>query len=416
MQQKLIVVSMDALIYEDLAYLSQKPNFKYLLGNGALVHRVRSIYPTLTYPCHATMATGCFPAKHRVLNNTQLIPGQAETPWNWFHDVYRVRDLFDAAKEKGLTTACVGWPSMGRHPHVDYLVAEIAHTKAVTEEQFRKDYELTGTSPALWDRVCKPHIYLRTEENNVQLFNTAVCCELIRTYKPDLVMMHLANPDKARHKFGVYGKEVENALDECDRIAGMLRQAVSDSGVDYNLVITSDHGQLDIYRFANVNALFLQNGFNQVDKDDSLTCWRAWCHGTGLSATVYVKDPSDEQEVYEFLQDHIGEGYSRVYTREEAAAEGFAGEFAFVLETDGQTEFKDHYLTAYYTPLEAVRGSHGHHPDKGPRSPFIGTGPAFKKGAVMEHAHLTDGAPTYAKILEVALPDADGCALTELLI
>ena len=72
MRNKLIVVSMDALIYEDLTYLAQKSAFGKLLQECAMVKQVKSIYPTLTYPCHATMATGCFPAKHGILNNTQM--------------------------------------------------------------------------------------------------------------------------------------------------------------------------------------------------------------------------------------------------------------------------------------------------------------------------------------------------------
>ena len=129
---------MDALIFEDLAYLAEKPSFGHILENGARVERVRSIYPALTYPCHATMASGCWPAKHGVVNNKAMIPGQKDSAGNWFHHIYKTSDLFDGAKAKGLTTACVGWPTMGCHPNIDYLVAEIAWTKAKTEEEYNR--------------------------------------------------------------------------------------------------------------------------------------------------------------------------------------------------------------------------------------------------------------------------------------
>ncbi len=417
MQHKLIVVSMDAMIFEDLSYLSQKPNFKWLLDNGASVRNLRSIYPTLTYPCHATMATGCYPAKHGVINNKMLIPGNAQPPWCWYHDVFCVKDIMDAAKETGLTTACFGWPSFGNHPSVDYLVSEIAHTTAQSEEEFYADYLRTGTSKELWETMCKPHIHWRTEAKKVQMFNTAVCCDVIRNFSPDLTLMHLANPDKARHDYGAHAKQVEDALDECDQVLGMLRQAIEDSQSPetYNLVITSDHGQLDINRFANPNVLFVEEGLITLDGSGNMTDWRAWCFGTGLSATVFVKDPADESVVFSLLNKHIGEGYSRIYSREEAAAEGYAGGFAFMLETDGKTEFRDNFCGEYYKPLKAVRGSHGHYPDKGPQPVFLGIGPAFIKGAVHEFGKLVDGAPTYAKILNVNLPDTDGNAWTDIL-
>lgn len=61
-------------------------------------------------------------------------------------------------------------------------------------------------------------------------------------------------------------------------------------------------------------------------------------------------------------------------------------------------------------------GSHGYHPDKGPKMAFIGRGPAFRKGAVLESARLQDQAPTYARILGVSLPDPDGRVMEELLV
>ena len=97
-QQKLILVSMDAMIREDLDYLKTKPSFGWLLEHCAQVERVRSIYPTLTYPCHATMVTGCWPAKHGVVNNTYFRPGEVDPDWLWYHDVYQIPDLLDAAK------------------------------------------------------------------------------------------------------------------------------------------------------------------------------------------------------------------------------------------------------------------------------------------------------------------------------
>lgn len=417
MPNKLIVVSMDALVYEDLAYLSQKPSFRWLLEKGAMVKRVRSIYPTLTYPCHATMATGCLPSKHGVVNNTHFIPGGVSNPWFWFHDVYQVRDIVDACKEKGLTTACIGWPSMGKHPNVDYLVGEIACTSAKTEEQFHRDYNLTGTPQALWDAVCAQNIHWRTEQRRVALFNASVCSEIIRRYSPDLVLLHLANPDATRHKHGVFSENIYPALDECEELLTWLLQAIRDSGAEeeYNLVVTADHGQMDYWRVANPNVLFAQNGYLTVDADGKVTDWRAWSHSVGMCATVYVKDPADEAGVHKLLQAHLGQGYSRIYTREEAAAEGYAGGFAFVLETDDRSCFEDKYLCDYLVDRPAVAGSHGFHPDKGPRPPLVGVGPAFLPGAVLEGANLTDGAPTWAQILGVSLPNTDGRVLGELL-
>ena len=418
MKQKLVLVSMDAMIREDLEYLKTKPSFGWLLANCAQVERVKSIYPTLTYPCHATMATGCWPAKHGVVNNTYFQPGNLAPDWQWYHDVYQVPDLLDAAKAKGLTTAAIGWPSMGNHPHADWIVGEIAATKARTDEAYRADYLKTGTTPELWEEVGAPNIFWRSQRgNNVTCFNASVCRDIIRKFQPDLTILHVGEPDSARHKHGVYGEAVREKLDTCEEVLTWLLSAIREAGIEdrTNLIVTADHGQMDVIRLAQPNTLLVEGGFAELNEDGSLKSWRAWSHTVGMSATVYVKDPADEPAVYALLKAHEGEGYSKVYTREEAAAYGFAGPFAFVLETDDKSEFGNGWQGGYLQDYPAVRGDHGHHPDKGPRPTLLATGPAFCTGAFLPHADLIDGAPTWAKVLGLDLPDTDGRVLEELL-
>ena len=109
---KLIVVSLDALVYEDLEYLKTKPTFAMLMENGAMVERIHSIYPSLTYPCHTTMATGCYPDKHGVVNNTAL-EFTENPPWLFDHKNVKCEDILDSCKKAGLKTASVGWPVSG---------------------------------------------------------------------------------------------------------------------------------------------------------------------------------------------------------------------------------------------------------------------------------------------------------------
>lgn len=413
MGSKLVVVSIDALVFEDLEYLKARPNFRHLLERSAMVQRVKSIYPTLTYPCHATMATGCFPAKHGVLNNTCMIPGVEDTPWLWYHDNYQCRDIIDAAKEKGLTTAIIGWPTMGNHPHADYIVAEVAGTKAKTAREFRRDYLLTGTTEELWEAVGAPNVHYRTYHKCPHYFNATVARDIIRLYSPDLVIVHLGEPDHSRHLYGVFSEKLEPALDACEWALGELLSVID---ADTNLVITADHGHLDTTRSCLPNALFAQNGFLTLDEQGQVTDWRAWSQSVGMSAEIFVKNETDIPLVGQLLEKHLGQGYSKIFTRQEAAVEGYDGPFAFVLETDDTTKFLNGWIGPWLTEQGEVHGCHGYHPDKGPRPTLLALGPAFKAGAVVEHANLTDGAPTWAKILGAELPDADGKPILDILL
>jgi len=424
--QKLIVISIDAMVYEDLAYVKRLPVIGSLLENGALVKRVKSIYPTLTYPCHATMRTGCYPARHGIVNNTYMIPGCTDPKWLWYNDAICCPDLFDACKAMGLTTAAVGWPSTGNHPSIDYLVDEVANLKVKTREAFEGYYTGTGTPKPLYDAVVAPNIHVRCDQpDDVRAFNSLAACDIIRKYQPDLLMLHLGEPDSTRHKHGVFAKEVYAALASMDEKVGMVCQAVKDAGQwdRTNIVLTADHGQLDTTRTVHPNVLLAQNGLIRVSETGAFLDWEAWCQYVGMAALIYLKDPADSllcRRVQGIFEEKIAQcdcGISRVFTAAEAAADGYAGGFSLVLETDGHTRFGMNWTGEYEVPNPNGRlmGSHGFHPDFGPRPFLIGCGPAFRKGAALEHALLVDGAPTYARILGVELPEAEGTALTELL-
>ena len=113
-------------------------------------------------------------------------------------------------------------------------------------------------------------------------------------------------------------------------------------------------------------------------------------------------------------------GISQVYTRDAFKGMRLDGEFSFVVETDGFSSFGADWSGSgaegsRWTVSGPISGDHGFHPDKGPRPPFLAFGPDIKPGVVIEEGRLIDGAPTYAKILGVELPGADGTAFSELL-
>ncbi|MBR3999952.1 MAG: alkaline phosphatase family protein, partial [Clostridia bacterium] len=126
MKHKIIVMSADALVADDMEQLKEMPNFKKYLAGSSCIRHVKSIYPTITYPCHTTMATGCYPDRHGIPGNLKspYLYTQNPIPWLWERDNVKVPDIFDTAKAAGLTTAAVFWPCTGNHPNIDWLIDE----------------------------------------------------------------------------------------------------------------------------------------------------------------------------------------------------------------------------------------------------------------------------------------------------
>lgn len=429
MKNKLIVISLDALIFEDIEYLKEKPSFRRLISEGAMVERMHSIYPSLTYPCHTTMSTGCYPDKHGIVNNT-VLSCEKDPPWIFDHKNVKCEDILDVCKRAGLKTASVGWPVTGNHKSVDYLVNECWPESGAPAEAYREAYIENGTPEWLFDEAVAPFLWMRVgrKQPESSYFLTRVSSQIIRSYKPDILMLHVGNVDSYRHKTGVFSDLVRTGLDECENMITMLIHAVKDAGIfeQTNFVITADHGQLNTTRYVNLNCLFAAEGLIKTNSDGSVKEYDAWCHESGMSAQIYLSDPDDEglkRRVYELLKNKRDEGIwgiSEVYTKEELKKMRLDGGFSFVVETDGYTSFGDDWDGAYASSLPltvcgCVGGNHGYHPDKAARPPFIAYGPDFLKGAVLSDAELVDGAPTYARVLGLELKNADGRALTELI-
>ncbi len=431
---KLVVISMDAMITEDLANVAQLPAFSAFLLSAACVERVRSIYPTLTYPCHTTMITGVYPDRHGVTANEPFLPGTLPLPWNFCHDVVRCRDLFDICREHGLTTASVGWPVTGNHPSVDWIVDEIWTVgREWTADSMRETLLAAGTSAELFDSAVAPHIPLRVPRRQPEssFFNVNVGCEILRRYRPDVLTIHTGNFDAYRHKKGVFSDLTLRAARESDEMLRRITEALAENGdAACNIVVTSDHGHMDCARTIHPNVFLRENGLISVDGGGNVADWKAWCLSMGMSAQVHLRDPEDgalKERVRALFQRLCAEGvwgFSRVYTAEETEREerlsGGEGGFSFVLETDNYTKFGNNWTGPYIEPaplqLTSNRvGSHGFHPSKGPCPVFLGAGPAFRKGARLETARLVDEAPTFAAVLGLEMPDVDGRVLRELL-
>lgn len=427
-RKKLIVLSADALVYEDLEFLETLPNYQKYLAGGCLVRRVRSVYPTITYACHASMASGVYPERHGICGNLEFTPGNLTPPWKWFYDSLQFKEsIFKAAKSAGYTTGAVYWPTTGNHPYIDYLIDE--YWTQFPGDTIHDAYRRSGSSREVLE-IIDLHsggVVLRSHPNSDE-FAVNCAIDILREYSPDLMMIHPANIDGLRHQTGLFSREVQEEVRRTDGWIGRLMEAAeaAGAGAETNLVLTSDHGQLEIKRSVNLNVFFADHGFLTVE-NGSLKDWRAYCLSGGLSALVYLKDPKDQilyGEVYAALKAMAEEGIygiSQVFTELEIRKqEHLSGDFSFVLESDGYTSFGDGWnrpaVIGYdQTDYRRGRATHGHLPHKGPQPVFVAKGPDFRENIVLDTCRLIDEVPTYAALLGVEIPGAEGRVLTEFL-
>ena len=243
------------------------------------------------------------------------------------------------------------------------------------------------------------------------------------------MFVHVGLFDAARHAHGCFGEHIAAAVKELDGYIGQLGEACGRAGYGEALdfVLVSDHGQMDIRRSINLNVLLADGGFLQTDERGRVTSWKAYSFSNAMSSLVYVADPADDKlcrEVYHYLCHLCREGIygiGRVFTRREAAfLEHLDGEFCFVLESDGYTSFGDGAVRPLVHNFDCSdyrfgKATHGYLPEKGPQPVFVAKGPDFIPNRTQKRGRLIDEAPTFAAILGVGLPEADGRAMTGLL-
>ncbi|NLU33295.1 MAG: alkaline phosphatase family protein [Clostridiaceae bacterium] len=439
MKKRILVFSVDSMVCEDVDAIREMSNFrKYFANCCEVVGGMRTIYPSVTYPIHVTLMTGCYAGKHGVTSNFKFTTTNKDGHWLWFSDAIRVKNIFTAAKEKGYSTAAISWPVTAGLRDVDWLMPEYWMPKP--GDTLRSSFADAGSSKAMLDIIERnakylPEGYEKGGKKNfmkwpqVDEFIIHVTCDVIREYAPEVTFVHTGTFDHFRHSYGVFSKRLDEARANLDRYIGELMHALEDAGMagQTNIVLTSDHGQRDICRVVNLNVLLADNGFIDAEPDGTVKDWRAYCLSNAMSSSVFLSDPSDEslkKAVYECLkklQDEGVYGIGRIYTAEEAwEEERLKGDFSFVIESDGYTSFGDRAVRPLVQNFDVSdyrfgRATHGYMPDYGPQPVFLAKGPDFKKNVKLERGRIIDEAPTFAKLLGVELPEADGTAMDALL-
>ena len=102
-------------------------------------------------------------------------------------------------------------------------------------------------------------------------------------------------------------------------------QAAEEAGLlaDTNLVLTSDHGQMDIKRVMKPNVFLADHDYITLNEDGLVKSWKAYAFSGGMNAYVVMKDPQDKstwKTLYDLFFSMANEGiygFSQVFTRQE---------------------------------------------------------------------------------------------------
>lgn len=404
-----LVISVDGLGGSFLAQTAPRvhaPNLQRLGKEGSYAEGVVGVYPTLTYPSHTTIVTGRMPAEHGIYTNlSSREAGKNPRDWFWFSSAIKVPTLWDEARSHQLSTGAVFWPVAAGAP-IDWDIPEIWDPQkgevgdplyvakyATPGLLFQALLELGPPQPGADEDITRAHL----------------AAFVLKKYKPNLLLVHLASLDTVEHAHGPASPEAAATLELEDKLIGELLDAVKESGLaaSTDVFIVSDHGFLPIENEIAPNVLLAKAGLLTLDSQGQIIGGKIATVSNGGSFFIYWPEGENLQPAVDAaLKPLLDQGLVWGLLNRSAlhdlgadpgarmALEAREG-WAFSSRTNGEAVAK----------LPATQGTHGYLPSRPAlRASFIAWGPDIKGGIDLHLIPMTAVGPTILRAMGINDP------------
>ena len=215
---KLLLIIIDGVPYRN--WRRYFGNLEGWVQSGeARVWKMRSVLPSTSASCYASMHTGVSPQVHRIWDNADI--RRLEMP-----------DIFSEARAHGLKTGAVAhsyWSEFFNRAPFD-VVRDVEYDEPdgpITHGRFHSMHgynQINQATPADYD-----------------LFGTLT--RLCEVKGIDYGMLHTCTLDCMGHRFGHDCREMDNAIFHLDGYLAPFIHRWREKG--YEVIVTADHGQSD---------------------------------------------------------------------------------------------------------------------------------------------------------------------------
>jgi predicted AlkP superfamily pyrophosphatase or phosphodiesterase len=408
---RLIVLSVDGMhpdFYRRPDELrSRLPNIGALAVAGASADAMESVYPSTTYPAHATLVTGVPPCVHGICSHlASLDPTEAARPWHWFAQAIRVPTLWSAARARGLKTAAVSWPVSAGAP-IDFNLPEIWDPAAPDPHQ---DFATVARHATLGlfeelARALQPSL----ETAGPDRMRGEAALHLWKERRPDLLLVHFVGYDHQAHHYGPRSSKAIAALEAVDAEVGRLREAASgDDSV--TIAVLSDHGFLPVDKEIAPLVILREEGLFGSNGEGKPKLRRLGAVQAGGSFAVFwLETPTAAEQ--RALACSLGRleatgAVAEVVDREKLDSLGSDPDAEWMLDAAPGFCFSNRFEGPAVAGSAGDRGTHGHLPTRrGMEASFLIAGLGVAPGRNLGRIKLTDVAPTLAGRLGMP-PDA----------
>ena len=199
MDKKVILISIDGMRPDGLKQC-KNPYLDEFQKKASYTFSARTVYPSITLPCHMSLFHSVPPERHGTVTNL-YIP-----------QVRPISGLFEQLKYAGKASAMFyGWEPM----------REVSRPDSLIKADYIFSYSFDHTDDMLTDSAL----------------------EYIKCVKPDFVFLYMVETDqKGGHDNGWMS---EVYLDYINRAISNVKRVIESVGDEYTVIVTADHGGHD---------------------------------------------------------------------------------------------------------------------------------------------------------------------------
>ena len=400
---RLVVLSVDGMrpdFYRRPKEFGLKiPNLLELVKAGASADLVESVYPTTTYPAHATLVTGVPPSAHGIYSHlASLDPTEKARPWCWFAGALRVPALWDVVRATGRKTAAVSWP-VSAGAGIDYNIPEIWDPRTVDPH---RDFATPArhSTPGLFPEILKvlqPILGGATPDR----LRSEAALYIWSRYRPDLLLVHFVHYDQLAHQFGPTSPQALAAIEQTDEEVGRFREGFLE-GEATTLAVLSDHGFAPVEKEAAPLSALAEEGLFDREADGTPKLGKLGAvHAGGSFAVYWLEEPSvPERTSLQRAVKRLVEAGTVEEVVDRARLESLSADPDAELSIDAApgVYFSDRFEGPLVRDTVKDRGTHGQLPTRpGLEASFIMVGPEVSGGRNLGCIALTQVAPTLAR-------------------
>ena len=335
------------------------------LANNGIKANLKSVFPTMLYPTHISLFTGCYPENHGIISDVfknantgeyydSRLPESYNNP-KW----YDARFLWEYAEKFGIYSSMIMIPG------------------ASLNSNYRASY-----------------YFIDREEHTLPNFRISDALNFLHEplpYTPRITALCFDELDDICHHYGIATDSTNEAIKRIDSYVGIIIDSLKSLNIFENtdLIFLSTFGMIDVKdgNTVNIGNILYGSDVDLINFGSFAYIYNSNNKTDSIKALI-----NKNEHIYAFAKNEIPDSLK-------IKNSPFAPEILIMPEKNYVLIEKNDF------PTYNLRAIHGYPPDlKEMQGVFVATGPSFKKNYQLKEIRIIDIFPLICRILGINIP------------